>query len=282
MLLNDREQINDEQLARYGDLIYRRTGIRLSPQKKMLLTNRLRRRLRDTKVANFDDYYDLLLRLKADHAEWDAFLQEITTHETYLFRDELHWNWFRAKFLPGIITEAQQGKRPNRLRIWSAASSTGDEAATIATCIAAGLPNPALWKVQIVGTDIGIGAVEQAKKAAFGERAMKLVPEDLARRFFVKDPQVSLWRAKPAIVDMMRFRQHNLLDRLDEEPFDLVVLKNVLIYFDGASKQTVMSNVREKIRPGGVLLAGAAEGVSDLVRGMERLESWLFRNPPKV
>jgi len=281
MILDDREQINDAQLARYADLIYRRTGIRLSPQKKMLLTNRLRRRLRDAKVANFDDYFDLLMRLKADHAEWDAFLQEITTHETYLFRDEIHWNWFRAKFLPEIITEARQGKRPNRLRIWSAASSTGDEAATIATCIAAGLPNGATWKVQIVGTDIGIGAVEQARKAAFGERAMKLVPEDLARRFFTKDPQASLWRAKPVLTDMMRFRQHNLLDRLDEEDFDLVVLKNVLIYFDGASKQTVMNHVREKIRPGGVLLAGAAEGVSDMVRGLERLESWLFRKPLK-
>jgi chemotaxis protein methyltransferase CheR len=282
MILDDREQINDAQLARYADLIYRRTGIRLSSQKKMLLTNRLRRRLRDTKVASFDDYYDLLLRLKADHAEWDAFLQEITTHETYLFRDEIHWNWFRAKFLPEIIGESRQGKRPNRLRIWSAASSTGDEAATIATCVAAGLPNPTLWKVQIVGTDIGIGAVEQARKAAFGERAMKLVPDDLVRRFFTKDSHASLWHAKPALTDMMKFRQHNLLDRLDEEAFDLVVLKNVLIYFDGASKQTVINQVREKIRPGGYLLAGAAEGVSDMVRGMERLESWLFRNPPQA
>jgi chemotaxis protein methyltransferase CheR len=136
--------------------------------------------------------------------------------------------------------------------------------------------------VQIVGTDIGVGAVEQAKKAEFGERAMKLVPEDLVRKFFAKDPKANLWRAKPVLTGMMRFRQHNLLERLDEEPFDLVVLKNVLIYFDGASKRTVVNHIREKIRPGGYLLAGAAEGVSDLVRGLERLDSWLFRTPPQA
>jgi chemotaxis protein methyltransferase CheR len=111
---------------------------------------------------------------------------------------------------------------------------------------------------------------------------MRLVPEDLARKFFAKDPRANLWRARPVLTEMMRFRQHNLLERLDEEPFDLVVLKNVLIYFDAASKRTVMNNVREKIRPGGLLLAGAAEGVSDMVRGLERLDSWLFRNPPQA
>jgi chemotaxis protein methyltransferase CheR len=282
MFLDDRQLINDAQLARYADLIYRRTGIRLSPQKKVLLTNRLRRRLRETKVESFDDYYELLLRLKADDAEMDAFLQEITTHETYLFRDDVHWAWFRAKFLPGIVTEARQGRRPFRLRVWSAASSTGDEATTIATCIAGGIPNLSQWTVRIVGTDIGVGAVEQAKKAEFGERAMKLVPEDFKRRFFSREPQVGLWRAKPVLTDMMRFRRHNLMDPLDEEAFDLVVLKNVLIYFDGASKRTVVSNVREKMRPGGFLLAGAIEGVSEMVRRLERLESWLFRKPLKA
>jgi chemotaxis protein methyltransferase CheR len=281
MIIDEREQISDEQLSRYADLIYRRTGIRLSPQKKMLLTNRLRRRLKETKIADFDAYYDHLMRLRGNHPEWDAFLQEITTHETYLFRDEVHWNWFRNKFLPELLSEAQRGKRPNRLRIWSAASSTGDEAATIAACIAGGITNLSTWKIQIVGTDIGIGAVEQARKAEFGERAMKLVPEDFRKRFFAKDPNAELWRAKPILTDMMRFRQHNLLDRLDEEQFDLVVIKNVLIYFDGASKQVVMDHVREKLRPGGTLLAGAAEGVSEMVRGLERLDSWLFRKPAK-
>jgi chemotaxis protein methyltransferase CheR len=78
---------------------------------------------------------------------------------------------------------------------------------------------------------------------------------------------------------MVTFRQHNLLDPLKEPPFDLVFVKNVLIYFDDASKRTVMGHIRRLIKPGGVLVAGAAEGVSDIVRDMKRLQPWLFQAP---
>ncbi len=88
------EQVTDVQLARYADLIYQRTGIRVSPQKKTLLSNRLRRRLRETGIKDFEDYYKHLENLRPADPEWDAFLQEITTHETYLFRDEAQWDWF--------------------------------------------------------------------------------------------------------------------------------------------------------------------------------------------
>jgi len=78
---------------------------------------------------------------------------------------------------------------------------------------------------------------------------------------------------------MVAFRQHNLLDPLVETPFDLVFLKNVLIYFDPASKKQVIANVRAMVRPGGMLIAGAAEGVADLLRDFQRIESWLLRKP---
>ena len=102
------------QLARYADLIYRRTGIHVVPQKKTLLSNRVRRRLRKTGIGGFDEYYEHLVRLPADDPEWDQFLQEITTHETYLFRDENHWEWFRGTYLPQCAAEARAGSRPLR------------------------------------------------------------------------------------------------------------------------------------------------------------------------
>ena len=282
LLRLEREQVTDAQLNRYADLVYRRTGIRLSPQKKMLLTNRLRRRLRETGIDCFDKYFDLLTRLQADNPEWDAFLQEITTHETYLFRDEPHWNWFRQVFLPQIAAAGQRRERPKTLRIWSAACSTGDEATTIACCIAACLPSADTWKVRIVGTDIGIDAVAEAKRATFSERAMKLVPDDYRKRFFTELTTERRWKAKPQLTDMQSFRRHNLLDAPGEEPFDLIFLKNVLIYFDGPSKQSVMKHIRAALKPNGMLVAGAAEGVGEFVKGLERLDTWLFRNPPTV
>lgn len=271
------DQVTDSQLARYAELIYKRTGIRVSPQKKTLLSNRLRRRLRETGIADFEEYYKHLKRLAPKDAEWDAFLQEITTHETYLFRDEAQWDWIRRRYLPELASARNSGQRS--LRVWSAACSTGDEAFTMACCVAAALTNLQNWKVQILGTDIGIGAVEQARQAVFGERAMRLVPDEYRRRFFEKAKEGSLWKAKPALAGMVSFRQHNLMDRLAERPFDLVFLKNVLIYFDGASKKEVVSNVLSMIKPGGMLIAGAAEGVADLLRGLTRLQPWLYRQP---
>jgi chemotaxis protein methyltransferase CheR len=272
------EQVSDAELTRYAHLIYERTGVRVSPQKKALLSNRLRRRLRSTGIDSFDEYYHHLKRLPPKHEEWDAFLQEITTHETYLFRDQTHWNWLRNNYLPQR-NEARIAGGPNWLRIWSAACSTGDEAYTAATCIAGCLPELNKWKIQIIGTDIGKGAIEQAKSATFGERAMRLVPEGYKKCYFTKAKDVDIWRPKPVLSGMVSFRQHNLLDPLRERSFDLVFLKNVLIYFDRDSKRQVIANIKDAIRPGGLLIAGAAEGITDLIRDFERVESWLMRKP---
>ena len=232
-----------------------------------------------TGIAGFGDYYEHLKRLRSHDPEWDAFLQEITTHETYLFRDEKHWEWFCREFLAECQSQAAAGQRRRALRIWSAACSTGDEPVTAACCAAACLPDLSQWSVRIVGTDIGVGALEQARAAVFGQRAMRLVPEDYRRRFFSKEPAASLWRAKPVLTDMIAYHQHNLLSALAEKPFDLVLLKNVLIYFDADSKKTVLGHVQASIRPGGLLLAGVAEGIGDWLRGFQRLQPWLYRKP---
>lgn len=267
-------QISDELLARYATLIYDVTGIRISQQKKALLSNRLRRRLRDTGIASFEDYYAKLRRLPPTDREWDQFLQEITTHETYLFRDEAHWQWFHGTYLPEIAAAARLGKRPKTLRIWSAASSTGDEAFTIAACIASHLPGYEQWKIKILGTDIGIDALEQARAATFGERAMRLVPPDVRQRCFTAVG--SEWQAKPQLSAMTEFRRHNLLEPLTESPFDVIFLKNVLIYFDAPSKQVVMQHVKRLMKPGTYMVAGAAEGIADLVKDLKRHHPWLF------
>ena len=273
-------EIGDKLMQQFVALIYEVTGIRISEQKKALLSNRLRRRLRATGIVSFDAYYKHLKSLKTDHDEWDHFLQEVTTHETYLFRDQQHWTWLEKNYLPEMIALASKGKRQRSLRIWSAASSTGDEAYTTAVCISQALLGSPGWKVNIVGTDIGIGAIEQANRAEFSLRAMRLVPAELKSKYFTETVPETTWKAKPALTSMIRFRQHNLLEPLAEMPFDLVFLKNVMIYFDDTSKLRVLAHIRKQIVPGGLLLAGAAEGVSDLLEGYKRLQPWLFQKLP--
>lgn len=273
------DEVTDAQLARYAELIYLKTGIRISSQKKALLSNRLRRRLRSTGIQGFEAYYQRLRSLPPQDPEWDAFLQEITTHETYLFRDQAQWDWLRNVHLPRWAASAQAVGGRARLRIWSAACSTGDEAFTAACCVAACMPEISPWNVQILGTDIATGSVEQARSATFGERAMGMVPDSYRKCYFTKARDADVWQARPVLTRMVAFRRHNLLEPLREEPFDLVFLKNVLIYFDRDSKRRVMDNVRPTIRPGGMLVAGTAEGVADLVRDLVRVEAWLFQRP---
>lgn len=265
-------QVNDDQMRRYAKMIYDVAGIEISPAKKQLLSNRIRRRLKETGIKDFEAYHNFLKGVPTSHAEWDFFLQEVTTHETYLFRDEANWRWLREDFLPEF-----QKKGAGGLRIWSAACSTGDEAYTIATCVAEGLRNPTQWRVQIVGTDIGIGAVQDAQQAHFAERAMRLVPAEWRKRYFRQLGEATIWEPIDKLRKMTHFRQHNLLERLNEPPFDLVFLKNVLIYFNHQSKQRVIQNVEAAMRPGSYLVAGAAEGISELMQGFERIQPWLYR-----
>ncbi|GAA4422250.1 protein-glutamate O-methyltransferase CheR [Bremerella cremea] len=265
-------QVTDDQMRRYAKMIYEVAGIEISPAKKQLLSNRIRRRLKETGIADFEQYFKFLSKLPTSHPEWDGFLQEVTTHETYLFRDESNWKWLRGEFLPQL---QKDGK--GSLKVWSAACSTGDEAYTIACCTADGLRNPAAWKIDILGTDIGIGAVQEAQQAKFGERSMRLVPADLKQKHFNQMGGAHIWEPNSKLRAMTRFRQHNLLDRMPDGPFNLVFLKNVLIYFNADSKRRVIANIQKAMKPGSFLVAGAAEGISDLMDGFERIHPWLYR-----
>lgn len=262
-------ELTDREQARYADLIYDRTGIRMSPQKKTLLSNRLKRRLRATGIDSFDGYFELLTKLTAKDAEWDAFLQDITTHETYLFRDEVQWNWFRDDYL-------QQTPVPQSLRIWSAAASTGDEAYTMASCIADTPKVRDGCKVEIIGTDIGIDAIGAANEAKFSQRAMRLVSDSLRRRFFTAEEN-GYFKAKQVLTKMVTFQQHNLMNAFRVPAFDLIFVKNVLIYFDRESKKTVFRNLDQALKPGGYLVSGSAEGITDLLAKYERITPWLHR-----
>lgn len=277
-----RRDVTPQQLDRFAKLIYQRIGVTISPQKITLLSNRLRRRLKQNNFADYDAYYEFLAKAPPSHAEWEGFLQEVTTHETYLFRDPHHWEWLRDKYVPELMSGVRAGRRRPQVRVWSAACSSGDEATTIACCFADRLPSLTEWKVEILGTDIGADTVRQARSTTFGERAIRLVPDSYRKRFFSKSDDGRTLVAKSAIRDLLRFEVHNLLEPLREQPFDLIVLKNVLIYFDAASKRRVLANIRAALRPGGTIITGPADGATEFLKDLETTQGWLHRAPAAV
>jgi chemotaxis protein methyltransferase CheR len=276
---NEAREVSDDQLLKYADLIYAKTGVRIPPQKKTLLSNRLRRRLKALSLDCYQQYYELLNRLRRDDPEWDYLFQEVTTHETFLFREMVQWDWFRDDYLKAVHASAMRNERPRRLRVWSAACSTGDEAYTMAVCIADALPDFERWQIQIVGTDIGVGVLEEAATPVFNARRMRDVPEKYRKRYFRQRRGEDAWEPVDAIRKLTHFKKHNLMQPLAEAPFDVVFIKNVLIYFDDASKQTVLDHVIDRLTPGGYLITGRAEGVTQFLKNFQRMQPWLHGKP---
>ena len=164
------------------------------------------------------------------------FIDAITTNETHFFRTPEHFDWFAGPFLDEMIARATAGKRERSLRIWSAACSTGEEPYTLAICLAENAPRLAGWTLQIVGTDICTTALATARTATYGPKAIEHVSPERLARHFTANPAGDTWRLKPAVAGLCEFRRHNLLEPMAGSPFDCIVIRNVLIYFDRTSK----------------------------------------------
>ncbi|ODT97947.1 MAG: chemotaxis protein [Planctomycetes bacterium SCN 63-9] len=270
--------LTDEDFEKFRSLIYRVSGIQIATNKKLMITNRLRRRVRETKLPGFAEYYAFLTS-PAGGREMPLFLDEITTNETYFYRDPPHYEWFAGTFLPEIARQAHARKRPRRLRIWSAACSTGEELYSLSIKIMAArglFPN---WPIQLLGTDLSGSALEEARAGTYDERAVRLVGAAERSAYFTHDAQSQRWTVRPEVRAMASWKRHNLLFPLREEPFDCIFLKNVLIYFDVESKKAVLKNLLPLLARGGFLVAGPTEGIYKMLDPLDQLKSWLFQRP---
>ena len=190
------EELTDREFERFRDLIYKVAGIRIPASKKVMVTNRLRRRLRVTGISTFAGYYTQLTT-PSGSAEMPAFLDAITTNETYFYRDIHHYEWLGGTFLP----EFARASRPRNksLRIWSAACATGEEPYSIALKVAANRAALASRKITILGTDISAAAIEAAKAGSYDDRAVHLVPIAEKKQAFDLDPIKKRWVLKPEV-----------------------------------------------------------------------------------
>jgi chemotaxis protein methyltransferase CheR len=270
--------LTPEQFTRFQQFIYRHTGIWTVDGKVALLSNRIRRRLRDRGLDSFDEYYKLLTAGTVA-GELEAFIDAITTNETHFFRTPEHFDWFAGPFLDEMIARATAGKRERSLRIWSAACSTGEEPYTLAICLAENAPRLAGWTLQIVGTDICTAAIETARTATYGPKAIEHVSPDRLARHFTTGPAGDTWRLKPAVAGLCEFWRHNLLEPMAGGPFDCIVLRNVLIYFDRTSKPIALRHLINSLRSGGYLMAGSTDGAHDFLDGLERRSNFVYQKP---
>jgi chemotaxis protein methyltransferase CheR len=163
------------------------------------------------------------------------------------------------------------------LRIWSEAASTGEELYSIALRL---LPLRHLftgWNITLLGTDLSGAALEAARLGRYDERAVRLVGQAERTRYFEFDPKALRWTVKDELKSLATWKSHNLLRPLNEEPFDCVFIKNVLIYFDAQSKQAATRHLIGSVAKGGYLVVGPTEGIYNMLEPLEKRKPWLYQ-----
>ena len=205
----------------------------------------------------------------------------MTTHETYLFRDETQWKWFREEYLPGLAASKPAGGPSEPADLVGGVQHR--RRGVYGGLLRRGLPGPlAMAGPHPRQPTSASGRWSRRKRACSANGRCGWCRRSYQHRFFTKTRGADTWSAGPVLTEMVAFRQHNLMEPLHERPFDLVLLKNVLIYFNEQSKTAVLHNVRAAVRPGGLLMVGMAEGVADHLRDFKRLKPWLFCKPVRT
>ncbi len=261
--------LNDGEFKRFQKLVLEVTGITLSDQKKALVEGRLGTRLRHRKVETFTAYHQLL-QDPQEGDELQAAVDLITTNETSFFRESDHFN-----VLERHIRNLKPVPFP--FRVWSAASSSGEEAYTIAMVLS-DLLGSADW--QVLGTDISTRVLDRARIGLYPQERAATIPKDFLRRFCLKgqDRHEGMFLLSRAIRDRVTFQQANLCKALPKlGPFDVAFLRNVLIYFDVPQKRRVVQAVRAQLKPGGLLLVGHSESLTGIGEGLTQVSPTVYR-----
>ena len=231
----------------------------IDPSRNTLFDTRLTPIARMSGAANLQDFVNMLKAGRPAHLH-RAVAEAMTINETSFFRDITLFEMLREVMLPQLIERRMQKRQ---LRIWSAASSTGQEAYSLAMSIAEYFPDLAQWDVRIVGTDISRHVVDYAQKGRFRRLEVNRgLPARLLLKYMVREGEE--WEVVPRIRSMCEFRYANLCTPQSQLPvFDLVMLRNVLLYFSQHDRRTVFGEIYRKIAPDGYLALGNAEQAED-------------------
>ncbi|MBI3898644.1 MAG: protein-glutamate O-methyltransferase CheR [Gammaproteobacteria bacterium] len=263
--------ITDAEFRYLRDLIYAHTGISLTEHKRALVCARLAKRLRHHNLSTFADYYHLITECDPEGLEMVEMINCITTNKTDFFREPHHFQFLTETVIPQLRAGARSTLR--RLRVWSAGSSTGEEAYTTAITVREALADDDPWDVRILATDIDTQVLAHAERGVYTVEQASRIPEPLLQRYFYRGVGANHGhvRVKPLLSEIVQFRHLNLMD--DPWPmrgqFDVIFCRNVVIYFDRETQRRLIERLMRMLRPEGYLFLGHSEsiiGTDDAVR----------------
>jgi len=264
--------MSKKAFAGFQKLIFESAGITMSDAKKSLITGRLAKRIRILNLRNYDDYLKYLTQGDGSkNGEFQVFIDLLTTNETYFFREPQHFDFLRQQILP-------HHKPDKLLRIWSAASSSGEEAYTLAMILADELGVNGNW--EILGTDISTEMIFSAKQAIYNEFRVRLVSKDVRHRYLLKGTGKNSGHVAvvPELKKHVRFEHFNLVDSpLKRQEFDVIFCRNVLIYFSQETKKIVMQRLFKQLKDNAYLMTGHSESLHGMIPNLHSVKPSVYK-----
>jgi chemotaxis protein methyltransferase CheR len=251
----DHIPISEHEFAQFQDFIYRNAGISLSPAKKPLVWGRLNKRLQHYQLSSFSEYFRLIMSGTAPE-ELQMAIDLLTTNETYFFREKEHFDYLRNEILGK--------KRGQPFRVWSAACSSGEEPYSVAMVLADCL---GMGGWEIFASDISKRVLQRAQGGLYSLERSQHIPPDYLKRFCLKGTgdYDGMFLVERSLRDRVQFAQVNLIAPLPNVgKFDVVFLRNVLIYFNLETKRQVIERIAQVIKPDGHLFVGHSESLAGI------------------
>lgn len=251
-------RITDEEFNLFADYIKAHYGIHLTERKKTLLLSRLTSVIEKKGYTTFSEYY---AHVKADHSGVAVLelLNRVTTNHTTLYRESRHFDFFKSDVLPYIKSMERRGFD---MRIWSAGCSEGDEPYTLAMTIREAMESElGLWDTTILATDISDRALSKARQGIYTGSDLDGIPKPWRYQYFDRIDNDS-WQVQEQIRNTILFRRFNLMNPFPfNRRFHLIMCRNVMIYFDNETKETLVNKFYEQLEPGGYLFIGHSETI---------------------
>jgi chemotaxis protein methyltransferase CheR len=262
--------------------VHNAAGIVLGENKREMVYRRLARITRERKLKSFSDYCHLL-RTQSDKEE-DYFINAITTNLTSFFRENHHFDYLLQHEIPRIVTEEKKSVRQRkRLRIWSSASSTGEEPYSIAITFLRAMKGELFgWDIKILATDVDSNVLAQGAAGVYDNSRIEELPEELKRQCFIQGTGKNNNNVKVSekLKSLVTFKRLNLLhDWPMKGPFDVIFCRNVIIYFDKKTQQELFSRYYELLKPGGLLILGHSENLGQYQQYFTNEGRTIFRKP---
>jgi chemotaxis protein methyltransferase CheR len=259
--MNHHMELPDDVFRLLREQIYKRSGMWFSESSKYLLQKRLSPRARELNFDTFQKYFYFLQYDPRAEAEFDQIFDLVTTNETYFFREPAQLQAFIEEIVPDLLSR----KALRKIRIWSAGCSSGEEPYSIAMLLQeAGWYEKAAF--EIFASDINQQVLSKARKGLYRENAFRATSEELREKYFNREADGS-WQIRDEIRNRVSFGRLNLYDEARVSllgHLDVVFCRNVIIYFDDASKKVVVKNFYNRLVDGGYLLLGHSESLISL------------------